>query len=194
MEMIAKRLADYMTNNGESVDNEVLKFGIQMFFELLINLIISFFVAGILDMWLPCCLFLILFSILRAFAGGIHLNSFISCTVLSTITLSSVMLIIKYLTLYVPISMILILILIFMILIWYQSPIEDSNRPLSKEERIIFKNRLRVSLIIIGVICCFLYYIHFKKTLFLFCLTKGLMVAVLFFGKRKNVINNRIEE
>ena len=98
MEKIADLLTKFMISesSSENLDYEVCKFGLLMAIEVAINTVIALCISFLLGMFRYGILFLTFFSLLRAFAGGVHLERFWSCTVLSGMVLSMVLLIAKY--------------------------------------------------------------------------------------------------
>lgn len=98
MEKIADLLTKFMISesSSENLDYEVCKFGLLMAIEVAINTVIALCISFLLGMFRYGILFLTFFSLLRAFAGGVHLERFWSCTVLSGMVLSTVLLIAKY--------------------------------------------------------------------------------------------------
>ena len=142
MEKIADLLTKFMISesSSENLDYEVCKFGLLMAIEVAINTVIALCISFLLGMFRYGILFLTFFSLLRAFAGGVHLERFWSCTVLSGMVLSMVLLIAKYAV--IPSIFSFALCVVMGILIFIVGPIDDKNRRISSDERCIFYRRL----------------------------------------------------
>ena len=142
MEKIADLLTKFMISesSSENLDYEVCKFGLLMAIEVAINTVIALCISFLLGMFRYGILFLTFFSLLRAFAGGVHLERFWSCTVLSGMVLSMVLLIAKYAV--IPSIFSFALWVVMGILIFIVGPIDDKNRRISSDERCIFYRRL----------------------------------------------------
>lgn len=74
MEKIADLLTKFMISesSSENLDYEVCKFGLLMAIEVAINTVIALCISFLLGMFRYGILFLTFFSLLRAFAGGVH--------------------------------------------------------------------------------------------------------------------------
>ena len=95
MERVANRIIDFIFEVDEKkLDYEVCRFGILMILEVVINTIIALLISLKIGMFIYGVVFLLIFSFLRAFAGGIHLQKFWCCTLLSSIIFSLALLIV----------------------------------------------------------------------------------------------------
>lgn len=185
MQAIAEYLTKYILAYGKKhLDYEVCKFGILMFLEVAVNLFIALTISITIGMFLYGIIFLILFSLFRAFAGGIHLKHFYSCTILSSVVFISVLLAVK--RLYLPLSICCILSSILGVTILLLGPVDDENRKITNYEKKLFYIRLLV-LVIGTVLVSFISAIlQFKRLCILFCLTLGIFSIIQILGKIKN--------
>ena len=76
MERIAKVLADRVYQSESQLSYETYQYGLQVALERLAAIIAICCVAITLDMKLECCLFLLIFSVLRSYVGGLHFSGF----------------------------------------------------------------------------------------------------------------------
>lgn len=187
MEKIAEFLTKFLITHSsrEDLDFEVCKFGLLMALEVGINAVIALFISTILGMLGYGILFLVFFSLLRAFAGGIHLDSFWSCTVLSSTVLIAVLLIVK--CVIAPIAFSFVLSVIVGILIFMVGPIDDKNRRISEDEYNIFYRRLAYTLIFLGVVSALSAVFNYKRLVFMICLTLEVFYIVQIVGRNKNL-------
>lgn len=130
-------------------------------------------------------LFLTFFSLLRAFAGGVHLERFWSCTVLSGMVLSMVLLIAKYAV--IPSIFSFALCVVMGILIFIVGPIDDKNRRISSDERCIFYRRLVYVLLFLVFTSALGVILDANRLAFIVSLTMGVFHIVQIIGKNKNM-------
>lgn len=185
MQTIAECLTKYILSYGKKqLDYDVCKFGILMFLEVAVNLFIALIISITMGMFLYGIIFLIVFSLFRAFAGGIHLKHFYNCTILSSVVFISVLLAIKRLCL--PLDVCCILSSIFGVTILLLGPVDDENRKITNYEKKMFHIRLLV-LVIGTVLVSFISAIlQFKRICILLCLTLGVFSIIQSLGKIKN--------
>jgi len=181
-------MTNFLITNSENeeLDFDVCKFGILMALEVGINVIIALLLSLIIGMIGYGILFLIIFSLLRAFAGGVHLDSFWKCTMLSSFVLLAVLLTVKYVNVSSIIS--LEITIVFGISVFIIGPIDDRNHRILRCEYILFNRRLAytlLSIIIISILCVIL---NFERLAFLICITMVLFNLVQILGKQKNLM------
>lgn len=186
MEKIADLLTKFLMteSSSENLDYEVYKFGLLMALEVVINVAIALFLSSLFGMFGYGILFLVFFSLLRAFAGGIHLEEFWNCTALSSIVLSAVLLIAKYVD--IPAIISFTLSFVIAIGIFVVGPIDDKNRRISQTEHRIFSRRLIYVLLFLGFISVLSIILNFDRLAFIICLTMGVFHIVQIVGKNKN--------
>lgn len=186
MEKIADLLTKFLMteSSSENLDYEVYKFGLLMALEVGINIAIALFLSSLFGMFGYGILFLVFFSLLRAFAGGIHLEEFWNCTALSSIVLSAVLLIAKYVD--IPAIISFTLSFVIGIGIFVVGPIDDKNRRISQAEHRIFSKRLVYVLLFLGFISALSIILNLDRLAFIICLTMGVFHIVQIVGKNKN--------
>lgn len=186
MEKIADLLTKFLMteSSSENLDYEVYKFGLLMALEVGINIAIALFLSSLFGMFGYGILFLVFFSLLRAFAGGIHLEEFWNCTALSSIVLSAVLLIAKYVD--IPAIISFTLSFVIAIGIFVVGPIDDKNRRISQTEHRIFSRRLIYVLLFLGFISALSIILNLDRLAFIICLTMGVFHIVQIVGKNKN--------
>ena len=88
MRKVAKLLTDYVIKKSmvDEADREVYEYGFVITLEGGLFLVASLFIALKLDMVLEGIFFFVIFSPLRSYAGGLHLEKFWICFVLSCLT------------------------------------------------------------------------------------------------------------
>lgn len=186
MSRAARALADYVLYKGVINKNEydMYEYGFQIALETGLSLIISGIIAGLLHMIPEGILFFIVFIPLRSYAGGLHMKKYLHCLILSCLTFSAVLLIVKYVRL--PIFILSIAFLVMEIAIYYMYPVENINREVDEAENLFFRQRLIKFLIFdMGI---FVFCMFFKKDSYMMdmVVTFFMVTMTMFLGKRKN--------
>lgn len=118
--------------------------------------------------------------------GGLHLNRYWSCLLLSCITFFSIITLSKYLWFPAYLEMICLIFLEIVILKLY--PVENINRNVDIYENAQFKKRLKIFLminIIIGIVFAITKKYIYLNTVFY---TIWLIIITMVIGKYKNVL------
>lgn len=186
MEKVTKALTDYVIRTGmvEQEDRTIYEYGFTITIEVGIFTLFCLFIALYLHMFVEAILFFLIFAPLRSYAGGLHLEKYHSCFVLSCLTFSGVLLIVKHIQVPIWISTITLFVLEMITYILY--PVENINRKVDKEENRYFRKKLKLYLlidIVIAVICIIL---NSSKELFLIADTFLVVVITMLIGKYKN--------
>ena len=187
MKRLEEVLTDYVIQKGmvKEEDRELYEYGFIMTIEVGLFVLSCLFVSLYLHMLMEGILFFLIFAPLRSYAGGLHLDKFHSCFILSCLTFSGILLIVRY----VHISMLFSFIALFILeaAVYALYPVENINREVDSEENRFFKKKLKIFLavdLLLAIICAVL-----KKECYVF------LIAVIFFmivvtmilGKYKNM-------
>lgn len=105
----------------------------------------SIVIALLLHMFSECLFFFLLFIPMRSFSGGLHLKTYFSCFIGSCLILTTTLLIVKYLTIPIPISFMLYVFCAIIILII--GPVDHPNREVDSQENRIFIRRTHFTLL-----------------------------------------------
>lgn len=187
MKRISEGLSDYVIQKGmvKEEDRELYEYGFTITIEAGLFVLFSLFVALYLHMLKEGILFFLIFAPLRSYAGGLHLNKFCSCFVLSCLTFSGILLIVRYV--HIPMLLSLIGLVVLEIAIYVLYPVENINREVGIEENSFFKMKLKLFLVIdfvIAVICAVL---KNECLVFLIAVTFLMIVVTMALGKYKNM-------
>ena len=192
MEKAAKLLTEYVIKKGmiKEDENEIYEYGFVIALEMGISLLLCFCIAASLNMCVEGILFFTVFIPLRSYAGGLHMEKFLHCLLLSCITFSGILLSVKLFR--IPICMSLLATLIMGYAVYRMNPVENHNRQIDREENIFFKKRLRQALLFntgIALICSMA---RNESYSMLVSMTYGMLVVTMYLGKRryqKNTMN-----
>ena len=160
MDKLLDWVIKFLNQNDDEMDeekSEIVRYGLEIVLLKVIFLIATLIVGIIMKSFIPCLAFMILFMPLRTNAGGYHAQTRMQCFIQSMLTVAIVIIGIKYINIYIAI-MLLVLTVISLPFIWILSPVDTKNKRLDDEEKVIFKKKTRIILIIeiaVAVICWF---------------------------------------
>lgn len=186
MRRIAEGLTDYVIQKGtvKEEERELYEYGFTITLETGLFVLFSLFASLFLHMFKEGILFFLIFAPLRSYAGGLHLDKFHSCFILSCLTFSGILLIVRYVHIPMLFSFISLFILEFGVYALY--PVENINREVDSEENIFFRRKLKLFLVLdllIATICAVLKNEHY---VFLITITFFVIVVTMILGKYKN--------
>lgn len=187
MNRIAEGLTDYVIRKGtiKEEDRELYEYGFTITIEAGLFVLFSLFVSLYLHMIKEGILFFLIFAPLRSYAGGLHLDKFHSCFILSCLTFSGILLIVRYVHIPMLFSLISLFILEFGVYALY--PVENINREVDSEENRFFNKKLKLFLMIDLLIA--LIFVVLKKECYVFLIstTFFMIVVTMILGKYKNM-------
>ena len=194
MNFLSKKLTEYILEKGiiEKYNYEIYQYGFQIFLELSLNILCSIIIAVILDMKIECIFFFLFFIPLRSYNGGLHIDRYLSCFLLSCTTLALTLLIVKHFTLDPIFSYLLYAISVFIIII--TGPINHPNREVNSEENIRFKAKSNITLALGFIISITFLLLSNHRYLFLEALVYALVSSTLLIGRLKYVQKYKKED
>ncbi len=147
MEHLSIVLTEYIFKKGiiDKKSYEIYQYGFQCFLEVSASTICSIIIALLLHMLSECLFFFLLFIPMRSFGGGLHLKTYFSCFVGSCLILTSSLLIVKYVTIPMPVSFMLYVLCAIIIL--NIGPVDHPNREVDSQENHIFTKRTHFTLL-----------------------------------------------
>lgn len=139
-------------------------YGLQQVCMNLVNTIVLMIMGIYMQMLFETVIFVISFKAFRKYAGGYHSKTRLGCFALTNAVVLVVLSVIKYLR--VNISIYLGLYLMSVLIIFMFAPVETENKKLDSIERVIYRKRaiivLIVQSIIVGVLLIFKWYVISK--------------------------------
>ena len=130
----------------------------------LVNTIVLMIMGIYMQMLFETVIFVISFKAFRKYAGGYHSKTRLGCFALTNAVAQAVLSVMKYLR--VNISIYLGLYLMSVLIIFMFAPVETENKKLDSIERVIYRKRaiivLIVQSIIVGVLLIFKWYVISK--------------------------------
>lgn len=125
-------------------DKELYSYGIQLMLEQALNIISAITIMFIFKEVLFGSVYICTFFAIRQFAGGYHAKTFLRCYGISMLTISSALLTGKlleglYLVPYCIIAAVICFAVIFAI-----APIDNVNKPLDCNEKLLYRKKCRI--------------------------------------------------
>lgn len=159
--LIYKLVLDKIIEREEA---EVYIFGLQQMLINIVNITVLFIIGICMHMIVETGVFVLSFIAFRKYAGGYHSKTRLGCFALTNAVVMVVLSVMKYLR--VNISIYLGLYLMSVLIIFMFAPVETENKKLDSIERVIYRKRaiivLIVQSIIVGVLLIFKWYVISK--------------------------------
>ena len=149
-------MIDYKLSDNDYKD--IIKYGIKRLRVILFEILFIFIIGFMLDILFQTLIFTSILFLIRRFAGGYHANTEVSCYFISFIILTTSLLIIKYSN--IDLIFAFIIHSLCLVLIFILSPIDNINKPLSRDE--YEKYRKITRLLSIGMFIISLLFYCFK--------------------------------
>ena len=160
---------------------ELYKVSLQISIEIFINLVLSIAIGSAMNMFKECILFLGMFILLRAFAGGAHLENALACAVFSILSLIGILILIA--RIQVENKILFFGIMGAMVTIKLLAPVEHVNRPLREGERERFAKRLNIVLAATCIMSIVSLILEIAWVLKVCAVTQSFMIFILVAGK-----------
>lgn len=149
-------MTNYICINGviEEQDYEIYKYGFQTGLELLTCVITCLIAAVYLNSIKECIILLGLFFLQRAYAGGIHLQSFLSCYLLSC---SVIILGIKFSAVSVLEPFVVLILITLMAVVIHRLAFFLTKKQCDLEETIYYRRQRRKMYVLIDILSVVFY-------------------------------------
>lgn len=180
------RLADVLIeeNKCKARDKEVIAYGMSSAIELFINILTVIMIGFLFGMIVESIFFLICFSFLRTYAGGYHCEKAVNCYLLSMGIIVSVLMIVKF----IPTQYMLItgftMLLISIPIILKKCPVETKNKPLEEVEKIYFRKKVKINLLIFLILAILFVFIQSFDLFFILSLAVSIAAFSVLLGKK----------
>jgi len=187
-ESIAEELIRNKVINSD--DKELYIYGLHQGIIMLLNILTTIVIGLALGMLWQCFLFMIAYIPLRIYAGGFHAKTQLRCYIFSATLSATVLMGIRFISLNSAVCVVAAL--TGALIICFFSPVEDKNKPLEPVERLMYKKRTMVILLLeiaITILFSFLGYIQISACFATTVLTIGFMLIA---GMIKNKTNKVI--
>lgn len=156
------RIADRLLDEGaDPSEREKIEFGVEGIVAILVGVSITICVSYLLKEMIRTALLMAFLIPLRQYAGGYHLKSRRTCTVVSVLILFAMIYIMKYANIPRPVALILFVLSSVPIVFW--APVGSVNRQYDMDEKREFGNRAKTVWLLQTVIYFVLWIIDLPK-------------------------------
>lgn len=185
---ISEKFANKLINMQliSSEEKDIYSYGFKQGFLLLLNTVTIIVVGFIFNMVWQTIIFMVAYSFIRDYAGGYHAKTPFRCYLFSIAMITTVLWLIKlipwngFICFIITVTSSIVILLI--------APVEDSNKPLDRKEKEIFRKRTNINLsVLIGVIL-FFWFMGGKQISINIVMGIYMISAMLVLGKIKNII------
>ncbi len=143
--LINKQLEENMISKEEVA---IYRYGYILVCEVFINIIIAAIIAGISGEWLLITLFCVIYIPLRSFCGGWHADKLWKCTIYSNFIIILMIIGAEYMVQAFTGILLFVLFIICLLGILCMAPMDTKSKPISKEERKVYKNKIHVIVLV----------------------------------------------
>lgn len=146
---ISNWLLDICNNNNVlDYDEEIFLYGVEVIITTLINLVLLLIVGLVSGTADQAMVYFVSYAFLRKFIGGYHCNTNFKCITFNVSKYIIYVLICPHIE--ISIIIMLLIILFTLVLIVYKAPFEHKNRPISPEDKIVYKKYALIIAFIYG--------------------------------------------
>lgn len=191
MDKLLDKTMNFLYKNNDNMDEEqaeVIRYGLELLFIKISFFVCTMIIGIVMGSFFECLIFTILFSNIRTLAGGYHANTRIQCFIISMLTFTSVLCLLKIVEIYeyilLPIAVVAI---ILSIVIWEYAPVDTDNKRLDNDEKILFRKKTRkmiITEIVIALIAYFVGFLSVACSVFLSLTITGLLVIAELLNKK----------
>lgn len=159
-----ERIADWFAGKQiaagiiQEEEKSIYTYGYILTMETVLNICISFVIALLLQMIECFIVFSCMFIPLRIFCGGWHASKSWLCTLISNVTLTLVMVIVKYQLVPFNMQIMGVVEAICLLIVFLLSPVEHENKPLYNSERSAYGEISKILYILQLVLLVLFYY------------------------------------
>lgn len=135
MKRLSEKITDYIVKSGAVSEESyaIYQYGFQIGLEMLGCFLVCFCIALYLHMIPQFFVFTGVFMLLRTYAGGAHLNSYLGCFICSTVVQTIILLINNHYVIVLPIAWGIIIVSAALTL--KNTPVESINKELDADEK-----------------------------------------------------------
>lgn len=145
-EQTVRKLVDGQIEKGalKEEDKSIYRYGYQVLLEFCVNIIVSAVIAAAFQAYEIVIVFTIAYLLIRGYAGGYHARTSLGCFCLSACMLISVIVIVQFIDAGNPARWpLLVPEVVIVPFIFKYAPVPVANRPVSDNERVHFRKKVR---------------------------------------------------
>lgn len=144
-EVISQRIVDDQIEKGTLAqeDRNIYLYGYQMLFEFCVNIITSIIIAVVFRAYDIVLIFTIAYLLLRGYVGGYHARTSLGCFCISAGILIASVIVVKVIAGLQITDWFFLLEMIMLPCVFRGTPMPDVNKPITENESIYFKKKVK---------------------------------------------------
>jgi len=170
-------------------DKNIYAYGAELAISYLLNLLAMVTISFFMNMLIECIVFLMIFVPLKGYTGGYHASNYKICFVISCLTVTTVLFATKYVSMQTNQFILFLTMITAGIFIYILGPIEDKNKPLTKNEYVHYRGKIKFIIVIEFILAVIMNSLGFYKILFIFCSSFVITLGLSLLGYIKNADN-----
>lgn len=151
---MAKSISSFFIKNGsiQEDDRKVYDYCFEILLSTILNLLLVIIIAIFTKTMLTTLFYITGFMVVRSTAGGYHANTHLSCASILAGTYTIYLLLLKSIATSILGMLSLLFTFIAVLLVYMLSPVEDHNKPFSREEAKQFKRKSRLWILVLALL------------------------------------------
>ena len=170
-------------------DREIYQYGFEQVFSSLLNIATMLLLGIILGKIYQSLVLILSFMALRSYSGGYHANTPLHCYLLTVMSISAALSIMKFITIDRFICLGLLVLSSVVILLF--SPIGSKNKPLDEIEKIIYRKKTIIVWSVETCVSIVFIILDITEIHIAITLAQVIISIALIFGKTKNYFEMR---
>lgn len=185
IDFVSRKILDWMIRNDamKSQESEIYLFGIHQGIMSTINIITTIIIAAIMHMLLEGVVFILAYMPLRSYAGGYHARTERTCYILSVVLSFTLLSVCKVIDMN---WLLLFFLILSFLIIWFISPVEDSNKPLENIEIIVYSKKCKKIIILEMMVLIACYLLQFDRIVRMICVAHIALSIIIILGVIRN--------
>lgn len=185
IDFVSRKILDWMIRNDamKSQESEIYLFGIHQGIMSAINIITTIIIAAIMHMLLEGVVFILAYMPLRSYAGGYHARTERTCYILSAVLSFTLLSVCKVIDMN---WLLLFFLILSFLIIWFISPVEDSNKPLENIEIIVYSKKCKKIIILEMMVLIACYLLQFDRIVRMICVAHIALSIIIILGVIRN--------
>lgn len=170
-------------------DREIYQYGFEQVFSSLLNIATMLLLGIILGKIYQSLVLILSFMALRSYSGGYHANTPLHCYLLTVMSISAALSIMKFITIdrFICLGLLVLSSVVILLL----SPIGSKNKPLDEIEKIIYRKKTIIVWSVETCVSIVFIILDITEIHIAITLAQVIISIALIFGKTKNYFEMR---
>lgn len=175
--LMARKMSSFFIEKGiiQNEEQEIYDYSFEVFFSTVTEFLFIIITAFATDRMVETMFYVLGFIPMRRVAGGYHAKTHFRCFCILALTYFLFLVVLSFANTINVFFVLSLLLLVNLTVFFILAPIEDKNRPISKEERYSFKKKSRVFVVLYSISAVFLFLVSLETCAF--CMTLGVFAV-----------------